>query len=85
MTPELSEVILFIRAKILKLENEATAREQMRDVWASGDSMAWTRASCTLTKADRLQVSERNARIVLKCRKEIELYQAILMRMEVKS
>lgn len=74
----MNELIAFIESKLADAERSVKARQQARETWAGGKEKDWRSVGCHLNKKQRLAVSTKEARIEIKCLREVELFKAVL-------
>jgi len=79
---DLDKCVVFIKAEILKAEQDVKFRDQARKTWRSGTNASWREVGCFDSKEKRLKISDSHARIAIKCRQRLEMLQAILVRLE---
>lgn len=77
----MNELIAFIESKLADAERSVKARQQARETWAGGNEKDWRKVGCRLNKKQRLAVSATQARIEIKCLREVELFKAVLDRL----
>lgn len=85
-----SEIIEFIRSKLVSAKASVHVREQMERSWRSGDDNVWVQASMLhpstagkrISKEDRLKEAETHKRIAIKCRHEAEMFEAVLAELQ---
>lgn len=76
-------IIEFISGKITDTEQAIQAREQMEETWRGGSDATWKKVAAfsglkPTTKADRVATADIQARILVKLRRELELYNRVL-------
>jgi len=78
MNPSTEDMLAFLRSKLAESQKALRAREQSAKVWRTGDEKTWKAAGCKLTKAQRIKEADAQARISIKCRREVDLFQAVI-------
>lgn len=78
MKPTKSEVVAFLRDQLAGEEKHLKARIQAEKTWREGTDASWRAVGCRMTKAQRLNVAEREKRIGIKVQKRIELFKAAI-------
>lgn len=73
-----SELLAWLRAKLADAKHSVRAREEEESTWRGGTEEAWRAVGCKLNKRGRLEVAERAARILAKCRREVENFEAVI-------
>ncbi len=73
----------FIRAKIADVEKSIKGREDMERIWRGGTDEQWKKVAKMngakpTTKAERILLAERHARILVKLRHELEMFNGVL-------
>lgn len=90
MTAIDSPLIDWVREKLADAKKSLSAREQMENVLRSGTDASWAFAAKLhpttsglppLTKAQRLKSAEGQKRIAAKCRRDVEMFEAILSKL----
>jgi hypothetical protein len=74
MNTTLSE---FIQSQIILVSKSIKCREQASKSWRGGTDKSWRAVGCTMTKAQRLEVAQREERILVKLRHELESFQRV--------
>lgn len=82
MTPKQTEIIAFLREQLTRAEQSLSAREQGEACWRGGTSESWRAAGCRKTKAQRIEVAEREQRIGVKNRHEVAMFKAAITLIE---
>jgi hypothetical protein len=80
-------VIEWLKGKISEAESHLRYRENSELSWRDGDEASWKAAARLsgakpMSKQERLQEAERAARIAVKCRREVEMFKAVLATVE---
>lgn len=73
-----SALLEWLRGKLADAEKALSARTEAAACWQGGDSQSWREVGCKMTKAQRLKVSEREARIAVKCARDVANYKAVI-------
>lgn len=73
-----TELLEWLNAQLSKAENALAAREQARETWRGGSSQSWKLAGCRLNKSQRLRVAEKEDRISIKCRRDVEMFKVVI-------
>lgn len=81
-TAGLCTLVEFIKAKLADAEKSLSCRAEMRQTWAGGTDKSWRAVGCKLTKAQRLEHSAMHGRIEIKQRREVEMFKAVLEKLE---
>jgi hypothetical protein len=68
----------YIKTKIAEVEKEVKFRDDSYKTWREGTDASWRAAGCHDSKAVRLDQSDRHGRITIKCRRELQILQAVL-------
>ena len=74
----ITELFDFVGEKATKVQESVEARKQSEETWRHGTDASWKRAKCKMNKAMRLEVADREARILVKLNHELEAYKALL-------
>jgi hypothetical protein len=64
--------------KLHEAKSALKAREQMEATWRGGTDESWRAAGCKMNKEARLKESETHGRIAVKCRHEVEMFEATI-------
>jgi hypothetical protein len=72
------EWLEWLRGKLADAEKALSARNEASACWQGGNSQSWREVGCKMTKAQRLTVSEREARIAVKCARDVANYKAVI-------
>jgi hypothetical protein len=70
--------IAWLESQIAETERCIKAREQAEATWSGGDSETWRSVGCKLTKAGRSAVAEKEGRIAVKYRCDLECLKNLL-------
>lgn len=68
----------WLHEKLEAAEKSLIAREQMDAAWRSGTDQSWRAASCRLSKEQRIEEADRQARIADKMRCEVSNFKAVI-------
>jgi hypothetical protein len=68
----------WLRVKLNEAESALKAREQMEASWRGGTDASWRAVGCKLNKLARLNESATHGRIAVKCRREVEMFKAVI-------
>lgn len=72
------ELLKWLQVKLADAQKALAAREQGEATWKEGSEKAWKAVGCRKTKAERFALGEIEGRIAVKCRHEIEMFQAVI-------
>lgn len=67
------------------IENAVKGRELSESVWRGGTGYSWRAAGCKLSKSERGNVADIDAKIAAKIRIEVEMFKAVLCFLKEKS
>lgn len=89
MTTLDSALIDWVREKLADAKKSLSAREQMEKTWRGGTDLEWAAAAelhpstrgKPILKADRIKLADSQKRIVAKCRRDVEMFEAILSKL----
>lgn len=73
-----AELIEWCQSQLADAERDLAAREQAEQRWRSGTTASWREAGCRLTKPQRLRTADREARIAVLCRHNVEMIKAVI-------
>jgi hypothetical protein len=78
-----TQLVEFIKSKIADVEKAIRCREDSERCFRSGTEASWKAAAAMngakpMTKAQRLDSAEREYRILIKLRRELEMFNAVL-------
>lgn len=73
-----NDPVVWLREKVTEAEKALKAREQMEATWRHGTDETWRAVACKMTPAQRLQEANKHARIAVKCRRDLEMFQTVL-------
>jgi hypothetical protein len=73
-----SDLLGWLRAKLIDAESTLKARMQMEATWRGGTDESWKAVGCKTNKAERLKESERHGRIASRCRHDVEMFKAFI-------
>lgn len=79
--PTDSDLITWLHVKIAEAEKSLKAREDMELTWRGGTDKSWAAVGCKMKKLERIQHADMQGRIAVKCRREVEMFKAILERL----
>lgn len=82
MNTELRE---WLNAQLAKAEQAVKAREQSEKSWSGGTTAQWREAGCRLTKPQRLANAAMETRILVKCRKDVQMWKQVIGMLEEKA
>ncbi len=68
----------WLRGKLKDAEKSLECRIQAEDAWRGGTDKSWRKVGCKLTKEERTDVADRQARINVKCRHEVTMFKAVI-------
>lgn len=68
----------FIKSKMVEVEKAIAAREESSKAWRGGTDKSWKAVGCYKSKPDRIAVAEREERILIKLRHELEMFNGVL-------
>ena len=72
------DLLGWLVVKLHEAKSALKAREQMEATWRGGTDESWRAAGCKMNKAARLKESETHGRIAVKCRREVEMFEATI-------
>lgn len=75
---ERDEMLQWLGVQLARAEEALKAREDMQKAWAGGTSASWRAAGCKKSKAERLKESEMQGRIAVHCRRNVEMFKAVI-------
>lgn len=71
----------WLHAKLADAEKALKAREDGVSVWKGGTDQSWKAVGCRLTRQQRIKQSEMEARIAVKCRRDVEMFKAVISKL----
>lgn len=72
------DLLGFLRGKLAFAEQALRSRVDAQKCWREGTNESWQKVGCKMTKEQRLRVSETEGRIAEKCRREVEMFRAVI-------
>jgi len=72
------DLLCWLRVKLDEAKHSLKCREDMQKTWAGGTDASWRAAGCRDSKATRLAHSASHGRIAVKCRREVEMFNATI-------
>jgi hypothetical protein len=85
--PQTTEILEWLNDQLLKAKSELRARVDAEKVWRTGSDKSW-RSVAQLTgsgfvkKSERHFNAERESRIAEKCRRDVDMLEAIIERLK---
>jgi hypothetical protein len=74
-----TELLEWLREKLADAEKAVKAREHMESTWRGGTDKSWAAVGCKMTKPQRLKESATHGRILVKCRREVEMFKTAIV------
>lgn len=74
----LGACVEYIKAEIVKAEQDVKFRDDSYKTWRSGTDASWREVGCFDSKEKRLKTSDGHGRIAIKCRRKLEILKAVL-------
>jgi len=80
------DLLCWLRVKLATAESSLKAHIQSEAAWREGDDESWkaaaemhpSTAGKAMNKTQRLEAADREKRIVVKCRREVEMFKATI-------